>query len=193
MVKAFSFIWLLCIAPHGEIWTDTDAGRAKEAAYALERIREILIRSIPSTPPARPLRLFLLRSEAEFAAFRPPDQPLAAGFYVHGTDRDYIVIPNSGAALDSVVFHEYVHLFLHNNDIRVPRWFDEGMSELFSNARSQAGPITVGAPIRRHAATLNRLVRMDLNVLFTPAVRGCKANPAAWKFTMPKVGRWCGC
>ncbi len=48
----------------------------------------------------------------------------------------------------SVVFHELVHLFLHNSSSKLvlPRWYDEGIAEYFGTYMEKDGKLIIGDP-----------------------------------------------
>jgi hypothetical protein len=111
----------------------------------------------------------LCKSEAEFARFRPVGQPQAAGFFSAGRQYDYIVMwdgPVRGN--EAVIFHEYLHFFLHERNLPVPHWFEEGMSELFSNVEIAGSEIRVGVPIENHVRRLLAEQDIDVGTLFRP-------------------------
>ncbi len=162
--------WLRLDQAAVQVWTDAGETKAKQSLRFLVEIRELLNAVQPGAPlSSRTVRLILFRSKAEFDQFRPLDATHAAGYYMNGAQYDYIVLRSEVVpGLRSVVFHEYLHLFLRHQNLPIPHWFDEGMSELFSNAEFTRSQIKVGAPISEHVTTLLAQPKTDLRTLFTP-------------------------
>ncbi len=96
------------------------------------------------------LRVFVFRSAKEFRAFA--DAANTAGFYQQGLDRDYIVLYGA-SGFTRTAAHEYIHLILDRGD-PLPRWFEEGTAEVYSNLDFQGRQMVVGAPVPQYLALL---------------------------------------
>lgn len=73
--------------------------------------------------------------------------PMIEGFFTVRPDRNYIVFDRTGGMnkVRVVLFHEYMHYLLHNGSrSAVPRWWDEGVAELFSTITDYDGKVEFG-------------------------------------------------
>ena len=75
------------------------------------------------------------------------DPPQSAGFFSLGQRRNYAVINGKNRDLDAadVLFHEYVHYVLRNeNALAYPAWYDEGLAEFLSTVRVREDRVEMG-------------------------------------------------
>jgi tetratricopeptide (TPR) repeat protein len=145
--------WFLIQSPHFELATDTDEKSGRQVLAELENVRLAL--AGPYGTPL-PVRCFLFRRGADFAAYRPT--PITRALFQSGPDRDYIVatLTADGKVPRENLIHEYVHLYLHHTTRALPKWADEGLAEYYSTIRFSPGSAEVGLPISRHRAVLAR-------------------------------------
>ena len=93
----------------------------------------------------------LFDSEKEFREYAPGET--TAGLYQSGLERDYIVT-YAGGELPRVVTHEFVHFLLHQTPAPLPRWFEEGTAELYSNTQINSKRVRIGKDIESHTNLL---------------------------------------
>ena len=91
--------------------------------------------------------MVLFDSEKEFREYAPGQT--TAGLYQSGLEHDYIVTYSSGE-LPRVVTHEFVHFLLHQTPAPLPRWFEEGTAELYSNAQINSKRVRIGKELEAH-------------------------------------------
>lgn len=137
--------WLRLRGTHTELLTDAGEKAGQRALARLEQIRAILPGSAEDS--GRPLRVVLFDSEKEFREYAPGES--TAGLYLSGLERDYIVTYASGE-LPRVVTHEFVHFLLHQTPAPLPRWFEEGTAELYSNTQINSKRVRIGKEIESH-------------------------------------------
>jgi tetratricopeptide (TPR) repeat protein len=93
-----------------------------------------------------------------------------AGFFVHGSDENLIVLAlpggNEAAPGMEVIFHEYAHLLFRRNDLIWPLWLKEGMAEIYSTFETTGYEVQIARPIDHHLRLLAREQLMPLNELF---------------------------
>jgi tetratricopeptide (TPR) repeat protein len=89
----------------------------------------------------------LFDSEKEFREYARSES--TSGLYLSGLERDYIVT-YAGGELPRVVTHEFVHFLLNQTPSALPRWFEEGTAELYSNAQINAKRVRIGKEIEPH-------------------------------------------
>jgi len=141
--------WLRLRGTHTELLTDAGEKEGRRALNRLEQIRGIM----PDTQvnsgddSGRELRVVLFDSEKEFREYAPSET--AAGLYLSGLERDYIVT-YAGGELPRVVTHEFVHFLLNQTPAPLPRWFEEGTAELYSNTQVNNKRVRIGKEIESH-------------------------------------------
>jgi len=137
--------WLRLRGTHTELLTDASEKDGLRALDRLEQIRAILPSSGDESD--RELRVVLFDSEKEFREYAPGQT--TSGLYQSGLERDYIVTYSSGE-LPRVVTHEFVHFLLHQTPAPLPRWFEEGTAELYSNAQINGKRVRIGKELEAH-------------------------------------------
>ncbi|MDP8981651.1 MAG: tetratricopeptide repeat protein [Acidobacteriota bacterium] len=137
--------WMRLKTTDVEVVTNNGADNAGEALSRLTQIRQVL----PVTRLARPVRIFIFASSAEYAAFQPNRVHSRAGWYQGGPALDYIVISGK-QQLSPLVYHEFAHLFQNQTSGQLPLWYNEGFADLYSTLRFSAHHAEVGAaPVER--------------------------------------------
>jgi len=137
--------WLRLKTTDVEVVTNNGADNAREALSRLIQIRQVL----SVTRLARPVRIFIFASAAEYAAFQPNRLHSPAGWYQGGLALDYIVIDGK-QQLSPLVYHEFAHLFQNQTNGQLPLWYNEGFADLYSTLRFSAHHAEVGAaPVER--------------------------------------------
>ncbi len=125
---------------------------ARDTLRQFEQVRGFFLQA-SGKPPSRPtpVRLVVFGSAKEFEPYRV--NGYAAAYYQETPDRDYIVIGPSGADTFPLAVHEYVHLLVRHDGLKLPPWLNEGLAELYSTLRPVGDKILVGdlVPGRRRA------------------------------------------
>ncbi len=124
----FAADWTRVSSPRIEILTDAGDKTGRELLSHFETIRAVFHRAGIADSPL-PVRVFAFASEGEFHSYS--NEANAAGFY-HGSDRDTIAL-YAGPDARRVALHEYVHSVLNHSKIPLPKWFEEGTAEFYSN------------------------------------------------------------
>ncbi len=159
--QAFAADWTRVGSPRIEIMTDAGEKTGRELLAHFETIRAIFHQAGIADSPL-PVRVFAFASESEFHSYS--DEKNSAGFY-HGSDRDTIAL-YAGPDARQVALHEYVHLVLNHSKILLPKWFQEGTAEFYSNLeveghkagstvmRAEQVGLRIGDPIAVHLRVL---------------------------------------
>jgi tetratricopeptide (TPR) repeat protein len=137
--------WLRLRGTSTELLTDAGEREGRRALNRLEQIRAIMPTS--GQDSGRELRVVLFDSEKEFREYAPGST--TAGLYQSGLERDYIVT-YAGGELPRVVTHEFVHFLLNQTPAPLPRWFEEGTAELYSNAQINNKRVRIGKELEAH-------------------------------------------
>ncbi len=110
----------------------------REVAVRLERFRDGFTRLLPGFrfSTAASTTVIVFKSNESFDPYKPVYQGKrnnVAGYFQSGEDVNYITLTTEQLSEDpyQTIFHEYVHLLLHNTLKNVPPWFDEGLAEYY--------------------------------------------------------------
>jgi tetratricopeptide (TPR) repeat protein len=137
--------WLRLRGTHTELLTDAGEKAGRRALNRLEQIRAVLPAS--GQDSGRELRVVLFDSEKQFRDYAPGES--TSGLYLSGLERDYIVT-YAGGELPRVVTHEFVHFLLNQTPAPLPRWFEEGTAELYSNTQINSKRVRIGKELEAH-------------------------------------------
>src|ERR1700689_4396338 len=99
--------WIEIHTTHFSVITDAGEKRGREVALRMEQMRAVfglLILKDKLKMPV-PVTVIALKSDKQYALIAPTKQSLAAGFYVPGSDRIYIVLNLFGAEPGRAVAH----------------------------------------------------------------------------------------
>jgi tetratricopeptide (TPR) repeat protein len=137
--------WRRLRGSHTELLTDAGEKEGLRALSRLEQVRAVM----PGTGDegGRELRVVLFDSEKEFREYAPGET--TSGLYQSGLEHDYVVT-YAGGELPRVVTHEFVHFLLHQSPAPLPRWFEEGTAELYSNTQINSKRVRIGKELEGH-------------------------------------------
>jgi tetratricopeptide (TPR) repeat protein len=145
-----------------------------EVAVRLEQFREGFgfltgFRSKPGVATT----VIVFKSNDSFDPFKPIYQGRpsnVAGYFQSGEDVNYITLTTEQLENDpfQIIFHEYVHLLLHNTVRNVPPWFDEGLAEYYSTfaVEDQGRKVLLGRVIPSHLPLVRKTL-LPLQTLLT--------------------------
>ena len=127
--------WIEIHTTHFSVITDAGEKRGREIALRMEQMRsvfgQLLLRDKLKMPV--PITVIALKSDKQYASVAPAKQSSAAGFYVPGPDRIYIVLDLFEADSWRSVAHPLAHYLLNYNYPPAAGWFDEGLAEYFGS------------------------------------------------------------
>ncbi len=137
--------------------------KIREVAVRLEQFREGFGRLLPGFryDTAVTTTVIVFKSNDSFDPYKPLYQGKpsdVSGYFQSGEDVHYIALSTEPGVEDplQIIFHEYVHLLLHNTVRNVPPWLDEGLAEYYSTfaVENQGRRVFLGRIIPRHLKTL---------------------------------------
>lgn len=91
-----------------------------------------------------------------------------SGFFKPGPEENLILMEliDGNAASMNVIFHEYTHFLLRNNENIWPLWLQEGMAEIYSTFESYGRGVRIGKPIPYHLRLMEQTPLLPLAELF---------------------------
>lgn len=138
--------WVEVHSTHFSVLTDAGEKRGREVALRLEQMRnvfgQLLLKNKLKMPV--PITVVALKSDKQYGLMAPAKQSKAAGFYVPGADRIYIVLNLFEAEPWRAVAHALAHYFLNYNYPPAQGWFDEGLAEYFGAMRVTDKQVEIG-------------------------------------------------
>ena len=153
--------WIRARTDHFDLFTNTSAAEARQAASALEQFRRVLARLLPPARPgpAAPVVVLAFRDASSFEPVVPlhEGEPRGAdGFFQGGTGRRYIAanLGTNRADRYDPLYHEWAHLALNESLPAQPAWVGEGLAEVYSAWRPLQDAAVVGLSRPEHLRTL---------------------------------------
>ena len=157
--------WLRITSAHFELFTDAGERSGREVIRHFEQVHSFFLQRFGAgIDPARKARVILFRNEREFGPYRPSAS--SAAFFHPGEYRDFIVMHNSAIDWRPMAVHELTHLMLHQLNLELPLWLNEGLAELYSSMEARGGRMMVGRDIPGRMQALATQPWLDLRALF---------------------------
>ena len=127
--------WIEVHSAHFSVLTDAGDKRGREVALRMEQMRAVFGQLIlkDKLKMSVPITVIALKSDKQYGMVAPVKQSMAAGFYVPGWDRIYIVLNLFEADPWHAVAHSLAHYLLNYNYPPAQGWFDEGLAEYFGS------------------------------------------------------------
>ncbi len=127
--------WIEVHTAHFSVITDGGDKRGREIALRMEQMRAVFGQLIlkDKLKMSVPITVVALKNDKQYGSIAPSKQSTAAGFYVPGADRIYVVLNLFEADPWRSVAHSLAHYFLNYNYPPVQSWFDEGLAEYFGS------------------------------------------------------------
>jgi tetratricopeptide (TPR) repeat protein len=127
--------WIEVHTAHFSVITDAGEKRGREVALRMEQMRSVFGQLLlkDKLKMAVPITVIALKSDKQYGLVAPVKQNMAAGFYVPGWDRIYIVLNLLEIDPWQAVAHPLAHYFLNYNYPPAAGWFDEGLAEYFGS------------------------------------------------------------
>jgi tetratricopeptide (TPR) repeat protein len=151
---------------------DASVSKIKEAGLDLERLRAVLLRmkkSLTANSPV-PTSLLVFKNRAALEPYLPRESGKPKnidGYFQTSSDGNFIAFTAAwNADPRPMVYHEYLHYFLHANFPPQPLWYDEGLAEFYSTFRSTENEARTGIVIDDHVRFLLGTKLMPLDQLF---------------------------
>jgi Tfp pilus assembly protein PilF len=152
--------WLRVETAHFTLLGNASEARIREVGLNLERLRAVLLlltQKLSANAPV-PTTVYVFRSDSAMDLYKPlyRGKPASAsGYFLARDDGNFIAL---SAAWNSdprrVIYHEYLHFFVHNNFPRLPRWYDEGLAEFYSTFQANDTEARIGLVVEEHVGLL---------------------------------------
>lgn len=174
-----AIVWTAAAADGAETWTEvrspnfrvvTNAGarQGREVAANFERLKGVLqVVSQISTRADVPLTIIALQSGRQLRTMIDSSRENIAGLFVAGHDVNLVLLRLDLAREDryQIAYHEYMHALVRQTIGVVPIWLNEGLAEMYSQARLDTDDVLLGMPSNEHLAALQERSLLPLAAL----------------------------
>ena len=163
--------WLRISSPHFIVLTDADLPQGEQVSLRLEQMRDVIGQQLMKSKMhvSLPLDIIAVKSDEEYIRIAPVQDGRAissTGFFLHGDDRNYIVLNLADNKSWQTISRDFFHLFLNYNYPPTQSWFDEGLAEYFSSLQLWDEQGEIGADPNSYLSMLTTQTWIPLPELF---------------------------
>jgi hypothetical protein len=154
--------WVQVQSPHFTVICNGSEKDGRETAAHLERMRLVLIKTLPSIrqDPNVPVIVFAMPDENTLATLDPaywhrPPGGRPSSWTQSGRDRNYIVMRiGYGVLMEYQLKWDYADLMANVNFPRAPLWFRTGFADFFAVSEIENDKAKIGLPSATYAERL---------------------------------------
>lgn len=160
--------WTEVRSPNFRVVTNAGARSGREVAANFERLKGVLQTvSRISTRSDVPLTIIAVQSNKQLRTMVGTSRDNIAGLFVPGRDVNLVVLRLD---LDKefryqVAYHEYLHALVRQTIGVIPTWLNEGLAEMYSQARLDTDDVLLGMPSGYHLEALQERALLPLATL----------------------------
>jgi tetratricopeptide (TPR) repeat protein len=155
--------WIKLGTPHFELYTTAGEKKGREAILYFEQVRSFFSQASPARREQAPVRIVAFRSENQYKPYRMNEGSLA--YYAQSRNREFIVMQDISTEHYPAAIHEFTHLIVQRDGLKLPVWLNEGWAELYSSLKPQGNKAVVGALLPGRVQTLLTTRWLPLEVL----------------------------
>lgn len=144
--------WIKLTTPHFELYTTAGEKKGREAILYFEQVRSFFKETSPSKREEAPVRIVAFRSEGQYKPYRMNEGSVA--FYAQSRSREFIVMQDISTEHYPAAIHEFTHLIVQRDGLKLPVWLNEGWADLYSSLKPQGSKAMVGALLPGRVQTL---------------------------------------
>jgi tetratricopeptide (TPR) repeat protein len=169
--------WLKLETANFTLYSDASESRTRDVGLELERLRAalaLLTKPLSVNSPL-PTTVLVFKNESSMDPYKPlvGGKPAnISGYFLEASDGNYIAVTAQwNRDWRPLIYHEYLHYFLHNNFPPLPTWYDEGVAEYYSTFRATDSGASIGLIPEHHLQLLRSESMLPLEKLLavTPA------------------------
>ncbi|HSS95906.1 MAG TPA: hypothetical protein VLK33_02690, partial [Terriglobales bacterium] len=163
--------WFRTSSAHFVVLSDAPIPKNEQIVLRLEQMRSVLGHQLMKSKLhlSLPLDIIGIKSDDEYIQIAPlrDGRPiLSTGFFLHGDDRNYIVLNLADDKSWQTITRDFFHTFLIYNYPPTPSWFDEGLVEFLSSLQLSDEEGMMGADPGSYLSALNSQPWIPLPELF---------------------------
>ncbi len=168
--------WVEINSPHFILLTNAGEKEGRHLLDQFERMRWVFQQLFPqaNVDPAVPIVVVAAKDDKTFAAMEPAaylarGAMKLGGYFLHSTDRNYILLDLDVEPEQhpfATVYHEYTHVEFASAGGWMPLWLNEGTAEFFQNTEISGKNVQLGQPSTDNILYLREHQLVPLKVLF---------------------------
>jgi tetratricopeptide (TPR) repeat protein len=165
--------WVKVTSAHFTLLTDAGEKEGRRVVDQFERMRWVFhaLFRMANVDPAEPIVVLAAKNQKTFSTLEPAaylakGQMKLGGYFLHSTDRNYILL-NLDEQYEHAfasVYHEYTHVQF--SDELLPLWLNEGIAEFMQNTDINGKDVQLGQPSVDDILYLRQNRIIPLPVLF---------------------------
>jgi Protein of unknown function (DUF1570) len=168
--------WIEVSTPRFTIVTNSSEKQGRQIAGRFERMRAVFQQAYPEfeDEPDSPVFVLAVKNKDQFRALEPSTYLSKKALRLHGLfvrapEKNYILMRLDSEAGNPypLVYHEYSHLFLGQEDQRLPLWLNEGLAEFYQQTEIYGRDVLLGEENQQHLMLLREEKLLPLTGLFT--------------------------
>jgi len=142
--------WIEARSGHFTYFSSGSEGPVRAIAQDLETLRGVL-KMLQRGAGANESRLpeqtyvYVFSDERLFRDYR--ENAGVAGWFSTRMDGNYIALLTDQEDIQPIVFHEYMHHFIHSHFQNIPSWLDEGLAEVYSTLKVEGQQVLLGGAV----------------------------------------------
>jgi len=160
--------WTEVRSPNFRVITNGNARQGREVAASFERLTAVLQQVAKiSTRTDVPLTIIAIQHGKQLRTLIDSDREDLGGLFAAGPDANLVLV-----RLDfdrdlryQIAWHEYMHVLVHQTIGAAPVWLNEGLAEMYSQARLDTDDVLLGMPADYHLAALQERSLLSLERL----------------------------
>tara|TARA_R110002167_G_scaffold220460_5_gene425084 strand:- start:20807 stop:22288 length:1482 start_codon:yes stop_codon:yes gene_type:complete len=161
--------WTEYKSPHFRLYSDLDKAQVESALLDFEVFRATLIELLHlDNKDFVPVDIYAFKSQNDYEKIQPNRK---VDGYFQDTFRGPVMVIGPGKLRQlnlSTLYHEYLHYLVRvNSSFKYPRWFDEGIAELYSSLEYDEDFVVIGKMAERAAGKYANSSLLDLESLLT--------------------------
>jgi tetratricopeptide (TPR) repeat protein len=155
--------WIKLETPHFILYTTAGEKKGREAILYFEEVRTFFRQASSAQKELAPVRIVAFNSEGQYKPYRMNEGSVA--YYALNRSREFIVMQDTATDHYPGAIHEFTHLIVQRDGLKLPTWFNEGWAELFSSLQPMGNKVMVGKVLPGRAQVLLTTKWLDLSVL----------------------------
>ena len=147
--RAGRHAWIEGKSAHFHYFSSSSKAELQAVARNLESLRHILAQTSPSVPiqanlGPRETYVYLFSQESLFNDYRYRKD--IVGWFRASYSGNFMAMLTEQHGAQQIIYHEYMHQYLHERFPKIPQWLDEGLAEFYSTISFQGDDVRLGGP-----------------------------------------------
>lgn len=147
--RAGRHAWIEGKSAHFHYFSSSSKAELQAVARNLESLQCVLAQTSPSVPiqanlGPRETYVYLFSQESLFNDYRYRRD--IVGWFRASYSGNFMAMLTEQRGAQQIIYHEYMHQYLHERFPKIPQWLDEGLAEFYSTISLQGDDVRLGGP-----------------------------------------------